>query len=406
MDEKKKVTQPHGFFQNRGIQGLIILLVIIFFASAMAGRKQFVLDPYQTFDPMPQVYITSTSDNTHGQVHPLYSKELYIPPALKLFPSQFLFSSWFHVFSAIAYWVFTIGGVFILLRMGGLTNYQSMAITLFTLFAGNLIVRELFDISLLAPAPYVGYTYYSIRTPVIPLSALGLIAIFKRRFVVGGVLIGLATFFHIKFGFRFFGLILFSMLLWKFWGSRRVSLSQKDMTWKNIVSFVVSWGGLFVITMWQIKSSMHFFGSLNLQQSQPLISQLAWLIKMEPDDYLISYHFPLGLSFFVFLFMAVVTIVSCEIIIKLTHVQPWKKLMVVWEIATLGAVLFFGIGFLFESFLIDFLPLSVARSIAMTRFWDLIWVVVFGFWITSILALTLVGQRIMVGFEGLKFPFN
>jgi hypothetical protein len=398
MDEKKKVTQPHGFFQNRGIQGLIILLVIIFFASAMAGRKQFVLDPYQTFDAIPQVYIFSTSDNTHGQVHPLYSKEMYIPPALKLFPSQFLFSSWFHVFSAIAYWVFTIGGVFILLRMGGLTNYQSIAMTLFTLFVGNLIVRELFGISLLGPAPYVGYTHYSIRTPVIPLAALGLIAIFKRHFVAGGVLIGLATFFHIKFGFRFFGLIFFSMLLWECWGSRRVNLSQKKMTWKNIISFAVSWGIIFAITMWQIKSGMNFFGSLNLPQSQPLISQLAWLIRMEPDDYLISYHFPLGRSFFGFLLMAVVTIVFCEITIKLTHVQSWKKQMVVWEIATLGAVLFFGIGFLFESFLIDLLPLSIARSITMTRFWDLIWVVVLGFWVTSILGLTLVGRKIIVGF--------
>jgi hypothetical protein len=356
------------------------------------------LDPYQTSDATPQVYIISAAENTHGQVHPLYSKELHIPPTLQLIPSQFLFNSWFHVFSAIAYWVVTIGGVFILMRMGGLTNYQSMAMTLFTLFAGNLIVRELFGIPLLGPAPYVGYTYYNIRIPVIPLSAFGLIAIFKRRFVAGGVLIGLATFFHIKFGFRFFGLILFSMLLWKFWGSSRVSLSQKDMTWKNIVSFAVSGGVLFVITIWQIKSGMHFFDSLNLPQSQPLISQLAWLIRMEPDDYLISYHFPLGRSFFGFILMAVATIVFCEIIIKLTHVESWKKLMVVWEIATLGAVIFWGVGFLFETLLIDLLPLNIAHSIAMTRFWDLIWVVVLGFWITLIPAITLVGQKIMVGF--------
>jgi hypothetical protein len=399
MDEKKNVAQPHGFFQSRFRQRLIIVIVIIFFASAMAGRKQFVLDPYQNFDAMPQVYITTTADNTHGQVHPLYSKGVYIPPALQLIPSQLLLKPWFHVFSAIAYWVLTIGGFFILMRMGGLTNYQSMAMALFILFAGNLIARELFGIPLMGPAPYAGYNSYSIRAPVIPLSALGLIAIFKRRFVAGGVLIGLVTFFHIKFGFRFFGLILFSMLLWKFWGSSRVSLSQKDMTWKNIVSFAVSWGGLFLITIWQIKSGMHFFDSLNLPQSQPLISQLAWMIRMEPDDNLISYHYyQLGRSFFGFILMAVATIVFCETIIKLAHVEPWKKLMVVWEIATFGALLFFGIGFLFESFLIDLLPLSIAHSFALLRFWDLIWVVVLGFWISSILALTLVGRKVTVGF--------
>ena len=96
-----------------------------------------------------------------------------------------------------------------------------MAMTLFTLYAGSLITRELFDIPLLGPAPFVSYEYYSIRTPVIPLSIFGLIFIINRRFFIGGLLIGLATFFHIKFGFRFFGLLFFSLLLWKLWGSKR-----------------------------------------------------------------------------------------------------------------------------------------------------------------------------------------
>ena len=46
------------------------------------------------------------------------------------------------IFSAIVFLALTIGGVFTLIKMGGFTNYQSMAITLFSLFVGNLIIRE------------------------------------------------------------------------------------------------------------------------------------------------------------------------------------------------------------------------------------------------------------------------
>ena len=131
---KKSKFQYPNFFYEKNFQKLTIFLLIILIATAMAGRKQFVLNPYESFDPMPQVATITLFGSISEQIHPIYSKNFYTPPALKLVPSSFLFNAWFHVFSAIAFLALTIGGVFTLIRMGGFTNYQSMATTLFSLF--------------------------------------------------------------------------------------------------------------------------------------------------------------------------------------------------------------------------------------------------------------------------------
>ncbi|MBT3515156.1 MAG: hypothetical protein HOB32_06475 [Nitrospina sp.] len=380
---------------KKNIQQLIIFILIIFIATAMAGRKQFVLNPYEISDPLPQVATITLFDSVSEQIHPIYSKNFYTPPAFKLVPASFLFNSWFHIFSAIAFLALTIGGVFTLIRMGGFDNYQSMTITFFSLFVGNLIIRELFNIPLLGPAPFISYGYYSIRTPVIPLSLLGLIFTIKRRFILGGLLIGLTTFFHIKFGLRFFGLIFFSLLLWKFWGSRRLEWPQKNIKWGNITAFAISWSAIFVITYMQIVSSIGFFEALDLPRSQTLLSPLALLIKNQPDDWLISTHFGENLPFMGFLFMTATIGAFCELIIRYSPSNKMKSFAIFWEIAALGALVSFGVGLFFESFFINWLPVSISYAITMTRFWDLIWVIIIGFWVTLIPAITLVGKNIM-----------
>ena len=370
-----------------------IPLLIILFALAMASRKQFDLDPYTTFVYMPYAYIATSQENHYEKIHPLYSEKSYVPPAIKLVPPKLLFNGWFHIVSSTAFWALTIGGIFVLIRMGGFSNYQAMAIALFSLFVGNLVIRELLGIILSGPSPFVGYTHYSIRSPVIPLSIFGLIFMFKRRFALGGILIGLATFFHLKFGFRFFSLIFLTLLIWKYWGLQRVGLQQKDITWGNIVALTISWGFFFVIAYFQIQSSMYFYESLELPKSKPIIDQFAWLLQNEPDDYLFSYYFPSDRSFFGFISLFIATVIFSEITIKHSHSNKLKKFAFIWEIATLGAMFFWCIGFLFDSFLIDRLPLKLAYSLAMIRFWDLTWVVILGFWVTLFAAVSVVTRE-------------
>ena len=112
----------------------------------MAGRKQFVLDPYKDFDSLAQVSTITLFADISKKIHPIYSENFYTPSALKFVPSSLLLNNGFHVFSAIVFLALTIGGVFILLRMDGFTTDQYIAMTLFSLYTGCLLSRELFNI--------------------------------------------------------------------------------------------------------------------------------------------------------------------------------------------------------------------------------------------------------------------
>ena len=63
MENKKNKLPRLNFFYKRNIQQLIIPILIILIATAMAGRKQFVLNPYESFDPMPQVATITLFDS-------------------------------------------------------------------------------------------------------------------------------------------------------------------------------------------------------------------------------------------------------------------------------------------------------------------------------------------------------
>ena len=122
---KKNKFQYPNFFYEKNFQKLTIFLLIILIATAMASRKQFILDPYDSYEASDYVHAVTLFGNAAEQIHPLFAEDFYIPPALKLVPSSFLRNNWFHVFSSIVCVALTIGGIFILLRMNGFTTYQS-----------------------------------------------------------------------------------------------------------------------------------------------------------------------------------------------------------------------------------------------------------------------------------------
>ena len=105
--------------------------------------------------------------------------------------------------------------------------------------------------------------------------------------------------------------------------------------------FALGWVGFFIIAFLQIKFSTNYLDILELPRSQPLKSQLAWLIENEADDWLISYHFSDSRPFFGFLFMVVSIGIFCETIIRLSRIKSFQRFAIVWEIATLIALGYF-----------------------------------------------------------------
>ena len=87
MPPKKKIQYPNLFYE-KNFQKLIIFLLIVLIATAIAGRKQFVLDPYKNFDSLPHVATITLFADVSQKIHPIYSENFYTSPALKFIPSS------------------------------------------------------------------------------------------------------------------------------------------------------------------------------------------------------------------------------------------------------------------------------------------------------------------------------
>jgi len=139
-------------------------------------------------------------------------------------------------------------------------------------------------------------------------------------------------------------------------------------------------------TYFYLLDSISMFTELKVPRvTTPFLSQLGWLMKNEPDDWMISHAFNSDVQFFGFLFLAIVSIIFCELIRRRTQDTKLKIMAVVLTLSVFIALLFFGYGFLFENFLIDLLPLSWSTTLMLTRVWDLLWVVIIAFTIAIFL---------------------
>ena len=381
------------------------MLVIIALGIAMAARKQFVVDFPETWSPWAYSVIES-HEKELGHIHPRFTKNAWAPPIMTWPSYQMYYSLAFNVISVVLYWIIVIALVVLIFRRIGFDYYASIVLTMFVLFIGNLAGRELLNIHVLQPAPHIGYQVFNFRMPVVPLSLASILLVLQGRLILSGVLLGLMSMIHIKYGLRMFGLIMGCMVLWNLWGCRWANVPQLKMPWRSVAGFGCCWIVLSVGTYLYITDSLKSdFAGLDVPRAvTPFLTRLGWAIKNEPDDYLISYYFNFNDSFFGFLFLAISTILLSELIRRHMYNTRIKIVAVVLMLSVFIAMAFFAFGFLFEKFLIDILPLFWSHNIMLARVWDLIWVVVIAFTMAVFLCALLWAEGLDRKFQ--KFPFT
>ena len=366
------------FFSSEQSKRAILVLVIVALGVSMAARKQFVTDFGELFYPY-EYSVVEGQEKELGHLHPLFRKDAFVPPALMI-PYSLHFSKGFHVFSPVLHWVLVIALMTLIIRQAGFDRYSSIVLTMFVLFVGGVAAREIFGIPLIGPAPSVGYQSFDYRVFITPLTLVSILLVFRGRLILSSILLGLTTIIHIKYGLRVFGLLMGCVILWNLWGCRWVKEPQLRISWRSVAGFGFCWFIPFVIWYLYIQNTLHLFAELDVPRvGTPFLSRLGWLIKNEPHDWMISYWFRFKVPFFGFLFLAIATIVLCELIRRR---MPETRLKIMTAILTQSvfiALLFFSCGFLFEIFLIDHLPLSWSTILMLTRAWDLIWVVPMAF---------------------------
>ena len=295
--------KPTDLFSSENRKRVIVVLLIVVLGTLMAARKQFTTN-FEEICCSYEWSVIEGHEKKLGHLHPLFRKDAFEPPSLSIIPYSLHYSKGFHVISAVLYWIFVITLVFLIIRQVGLSYYGSIVLTMFVLFVGNLVVREMFDIPLIGPAPYIGYQNFDYRIFVIPLSLASILSAFRGQMILSGVLVGLATIVHIKYGFRMFGLLMGCMILWNLWGYRRAEAPKLKMPWKSVTGFAFCWIVQLAAILIYILNTSSLFGEIETPRvATPFLSRLGWLIKNEQDDWLISYNFHSDVTFFGFLLL-------------------------------------------------------------------------------------------------------
>jgi hypothetical protein len=378
---------------------IIVAILIVVLGTLMAARKQFVVDIGQTIFSYEYALVEG-HEKELGHIHSHFHKDAFAPPGLLWFPYSLHFSKAFHITSAVIYWIFVIALVVLIIRQVGFGYYFSIVLTMYVLFVGNLVTREMFEIPLLGPAPNLGYQHFDYRIFTVLLSLASILSAFRGRLILSGLLIGLATVMHLKYGLRMFGLLMSCIILWNLWGCRQAKAPHLKIPWKLVAGFGCCWVVQFVAMYLYIRKSLNFFTELDVPRvDAPFLSRLGWLIKNEMDDWTISFTFYSDVSFFGFLLLAVVTLFLCELIRRRMDDIRQKILAVILILSVFIGLLFFGFGFLFDSLLIHYLPLSLSTPLMLTRGWDLIWVVIVAFTIAVFLCTMLLAKNIGRNFQ-------
>ena len=385
-------------------ENLRLIIVIIALGLMMAARKQFDVNFAEAIYPWTYSVIEGHAKDL-GHIHPLFRKDAFAPPIMTWPSLSMYYSETFNITFAILNWIVVIALTTMIIRCAGFDYYSSIVFTMFVLFVGNLAARGLFDIPLLGPSPYYGFQHFSFRIPVVPLSLVSILLVLRGRLILAGVMLGLAAMIHLKYGLRVFVLLMVCMVSWNFWGCRWANAPQLKVPWRSVAGFGCIWVVMFVAMYLYILDQLKLFAGLDVPRAATsFLTRLGWAIKNEPDDYMISFNFFSGSSVFGFLFLVAMTILLCIMIYRRINDIRIKTLSVVLILSVLIAFAYFVLGFLFEKFLIDILPLSLSTNLMLGRLWDLVWVVVMAFTLVVCLLGLLWAEDLDQKFP--KFPFT
>jgi hypothetical protein len=372
-------------FSSENSKKAILLFVIVALGISMAARKQFVTNTGELFYTH-EYSVVEGHEKELGHIHPLFRKDAFAPPGLMI-PYSLHFTKNFHIFSPMLHWILVIALMTLVIRQTGLDRYCSIVLTMLVLFFGGIVAREIFNIPLIGPAPSIGYQSFDYRILITPLTLASILSIFRGRLILSGLILGLTTIIHIKFGMRLFSLLMGCIILWNILGWRLVREPRLRIPWKLVAGFSSCWIIQFVSWYLYVQNKLHLFAEIDVPRvTTPFLSRLGWLVKSEPDDYMISYLFRFNGAFFGFLFLAISTIALCELIRRRLPDVRAKIMAVILMLSVFIALLFFGCGFLFETLFIDHLPLSFSTMITLARVWDLIWVVPTAFTIAAFMS--------------------
>lgn len=341
------------------------LFIVVFSAISLYANK-VEITPYLSTETLEFEYFVIAFMSGYSDLHPLLGP-IYRPLAF-LLPFDLLNSEIVHIISAYASIAIPPTILLFIMRGLGLSPLTSLAIVVVTWFSG----RYGFDAYTLKPNPFTIYDSSNFRM-LMPTAFAGIIYfLIKRRWVLAGLCLTLASASHPKFGVRLCELLAFIFVVLHFFPG--LLPSKQRISWGDASRFF----GIFAVTFaplaYDLVKASGYFNHLDAPRADGLISPLGWLIKNEPDDWLFLYMPDKSIA--VALVLGLVTIMACAwATFRLRQSNP--------TLAAVGAVgllancfaLFMHVAEIaFEQWGLSQLPWKLTLTLILTRAWDFLWV--------------------------------
>lgn len=351
-------------------------ILVVAFASLKIFSVKIQADPFETtlWQEYTAFILGLRPENIN--VHPLFHHDAYVPP-LYLLPLGILDSAVVQSSAVALCWITPLVVLLYTLRNLHFNALTSALIVIFTSVIGQSHLQEY----LLAPHPFTYYDTLDFRMTVIPCVAFMAYFLTSRRWLLGGLFAGLAVVSHVKFGLRVWMLTTFIFAALAVLDRLRGSPIDFRALGRFQIGFVVVFAG----TLWSIVRALHAFDHVTEPRAVELISPLGWMIKNEPDDWLLLYQ-PNGFLIGVVL-LAVGAIVMCLWLARSDARPNVRGLAVIGVLASGFAVFMLGLEAIFEHWGLSFLPWQLSLAYLLNRPWDLLWVAPLSLLLTGTAAL-------------------
>jgi hypothetical protein len=355
------------------VSGVVALIV---FASLLLSVQQIQLAPH--FFDLSQEY-TALIFGKRPEIlglHPLFSSDSY-QPLFYLIPWPLLkypaFAMWATVICAIAPLVL----LFLSLRQMSFSVRAGVSAIIITYSIGWLLS----DRYLQLPNPFSFYNSVNFRMTVFPAFALFVVCCSLRRWILAGLLLGVVAVSHAKFGVRMW--VLTDVLFVFFWLFPKFGI--KWIGTKAFLGFQAGFLILFIGTAWHLFSWGNSFWHSAAPRVAELIPPLGFLIKNEPDDWLLLYLSPSVL--FMTLALPAIAVGLSFHVMRGASAANLKRIAAIGLVSNLFALLATLGGLWLEYAGLSMLPPRFALTVVLIRPWDYAWIPVMTIGLIGILNL-------------------
>jgi hypothetical protein len=338
-------------------------ILVVAFASLNIVIARIQADPFGTtlWQEYADFILGRRPENFN--VHPLFHPDTYVPP-LYLLPVKILNSPLVQVSAVALCWITPPVVLLFILRRLEFDALTSALIVMLTVGLGQRYLQEY----MLAPQPFTYYDTIDFRMTVIPSLAFMAYFIVARHHFIAGLFAGFALVSHLKFGFRAWMLTTFVF------GALAIfdHLRGRAIDFRALLRFQIGFLLVFAGSLWSVLRALHAFDHVSEPRATEVISSLGWMIKNEPDDWLLLFQpkpFMVGV-----VLLAVGAIVVCLWLARSDSRPNVQKLALIGLAATGFAVFMLALEVIFEKWGLSLLPWQLSLAYLLNRPWDFLWV--------------------------------